>query len=88
MAKGTPIDELKAWRTGAGLTMDAAAARIVIDGKAATRGTWHAWESGRKVPKYEQMLEITRVTGVEPSVFYGAPPPVAVAADPRQAVLL
>lgn len=87
MAKGTPIDELAGWRNAAGLTMEQAAARIVVDGKAATRGTWHAWESGRKVPKYEQMLELTRVTGVSPKAFYGDPPPRPTA-DKRQPALL
>lgn len=92
MAKGKPIEQLKAWRAAAGLTMEAAAARIVIDGKAATRGTWHAWESGRKVPKYEQMIEIQRVTGVDPSVFYERPDPALCrhefGGDPMQPALL
>lgn len=87
MAKGETIAELKAWRDRHGLTMEQAGARIVVDGKPATRGTWHAWESGRKVPKYAQMLEIQRVTELEPSVFYGDPPPGLSAACCGQGVL-
>ena len=73
MAKGKPINELKAWRKAAGLTMEAAGARIVVDGTPADKSTWHGWESGRKLPKYEAMLELRRVTGVEPGVFYDRP---------------
>jgi hypothetical protein len=53
--------------------MEEAGALIIIDGKATDRGTWHGWESGRKIPKPVAMYELERVFGVEPNVFYPRP---------------
>jgi transcriptional regulator with XRE-family HTH domain len=85
MAKGTIITELKAARLSRGLTMEEAGALIIIDGEPTSRGTWHAWESGRKIPKAAAVYELERVFGVEPNVYYPRPdageimPPALVA---------
>lgn len=73
MAKGQTIEPLKLWRSRHGLTMEEAGARIVVDGKPVDRGTWHAWETGKKIPKPAWMHELERVTGVEPNAFYPRP---------------
>ena len=73
MAKGITIQELRTWRMSRGLTMEAAGAMIVVDGKAVDRATWHGWERGRKVPSDPYMFELERVTGVQPNSFYNRP---------------
>lgn len=92
MAKGSLVSELRAWRAGQGLTLEEAGALIVVDGKPVDKATFHAWESGRKVPRGAFMFELERVTGVEPNAFYVRPPlPAAndrAALPPRQAVML
>lgn len=91
MAKGQIITELRAWRQHKGLTLEAAGLLIVVGGKCADRAMWYSWEKGLKLPRDAWMLEIERVTGVEPNSFYrrpgtitGVPPPLP---DPRQASL-
>ncbi len=89
MAKGTPIRELAAWRKGQGLTMEAAAAMIVVDGDRANKATWHGWESGKKVPKFPAMTEIERVTGVSPNAFYDRPDAGSIAnTEPLQVAMI
>lgn len=73
MAKGNTIAELKRARVSRGLTMEEAGALIIIDGKPTDKGTWHGWESGRKIPKAPAMYELERVFAVEPNVFYPRP---------------
>lgn len=73
MAKGTTVKELQSARKMHGLTMDEAGARIVIDGEPTSRGTWHGWESGKKIPKPAAMFELERVFGVQPNAFYPRP---------------
>lgn len=87
MAKGTTIVELQAARKARGLTMEEAAALITVGGKPTDRGTWHGWESGRKIPKTSAMYELERVFGVEPNVFYPRPDAgeIMPPADPPQA---
>jgi transcriptional regulator with XRE-family HTH domain len=87
MAKGCTIAELKRIRTARGLTMEEAGALIMIDGKPTDRGTWHGWESGRKIPKAAAMYELERVFGVEPNVFYPRPDGGTVVAAPAQQAL-
>lgn len=73
MAKGIKVQELRTWRMSRGLTMEAAGAMIVVDGRAVDRATWHAWEHGRKVPSDPYMYELERVSGVQPNSFYNRP---------------
>lgn len=73
MAKGSTIAELKRARKARGLTMEEAGATIVIDGKPTDKGTWCAWELGKKIPKWPAMYELERIYGVEPNVFYPRP---------------
>jgi len=92
MAKGTIVTELRTWRVARGLTLEAAGALIIVDGKAADRAMFHAWETGRKTPRPEWIFQIERVTGVQPNAFYARPAP-SPANDPapmppRQAVML
>lgn len=49
-----------------------AGALIMVDGKGVDGATWHGWEHG-KIPKPAWMLEIERVTGIEPGQFYSRP---------------
>lgn len=91
MAKGNIVTELRAWRVGEGLTFKDAGARIVVNGKPVDRATFHAWETGKKLPKDAWMFELERVTGVAPNAFYNRPPPGVApdrAAAPRQGNML
>ncbi len=73
MTEGQSINELRAWRISRDLTMDQAGALITIDGKATSRGTWCAWEHGKKRPSAAKMIKIEEVTGISPAVFYPRP---------------
>lgn len=73
MAKGQPIKELVAFRKARGLTMDQAAALVVIDGKPSNKASWCEWENGKKIPKPAAMLELERLIGVQPNAFYPRP---------------
>jgi transcriptional regulator with XRE-family HTH domain len=65
--------KLKSWRKENGLTVRQAAARIVVNGQPADGSTWHNWESGKKKPLEPWMVELERVTGVQPNDFYPRP---------------
>lgn len=67
------VHKLKEWRTRRGFTLEQAGCCVVVDGKAASRGTWHAWETGKKLPQKPQMFELERLTGAEPNDFYTRP---------------
>jgi len=69
MAK-TPIWKLKAWRTEQGLTQAEAGERVGV-----TRFCWMAWECGRKMPRYAEMIAIYVLTDgeVTPNDFYALP---------------
>lgn len=74
MVKGTAGQQrLKTFRKERGLTMEQAAALIVVDGEAVNKTTWHGWESKGKIPKPPFMYELERVTGLEPNAFYRRP---------------
>lgn len=75
---------IRAWRLGAGRTMEQAGALIVIDGKPADRATWHGWERKGKIPKPLAMKLLNQATGVEPNDFYLPPDGEA---EPAQAEL-
>lgn len=79
---------LKAWRKREGKTLREAGALIVVDGKPVDGATWHAWETGRKLPKPAWMFELERLTGIEPSAFYPRPDAGAAAILPVQPVLI
>ena len=85
MATQNIVKELREWRKAHGLTLEAAGALIVIDGNPVNRATFHAWETGRKVPKAQWMRESWRVTGVEPNAFYRHPVPALAEAVRRPA---
>jgi hypothetical protein len=52
VGKGSTVNKLKAWRRANGnLSMEDAGARIVVDGTPTSKAAWHAWESGKKIPK-------------------------------------
>lgn len=87
MAKGSTIVELQSARKARGLTMDEAAALIVVDGKPATRPIWHSWERGKKIPREKAMIEIGRVFGVQPNAFYPRPDGAVQPEPPAQAAL-
>jgi hypothetical protein len=70
---------LKEWRKRNGLTVREAGALIVVDGKPVSGPTWHGWEARGKLPLPAWMLELCRVTGLEPNDFY--PRPDAAEAD-------
>lgn len=65
-----PIWKLKDWRTGVGMTQAEAGERLGV-----TRFCWMAWESGRKMPRYAEMIAIYRLTDgeVTPNDFYALP---------------
>jgi transcriptional regulator with XRE-family HTH domain len=65
--------KLKAFRRERGLTMEEAAALIVVAGEAVNKTTWHGWESKGKIPKPLFMLELERAVGTEPNDFYRRP---------------
>jgi hypothetical protein len=81
MSKGAPNAKLRAWRSsegtrrgyGRGLTMEEAAALVVVDGEPCTKATWHGWESAGKIPKPKWMLALCKLTGLEPNDFYPRP---------------
>jgi hypothetical protein len=79
--------KLKAFRRERGLTMEAAGALIVVDGKPVDRATWHGWESKGKIPKPDWMLALERVVGSEPNDFYPRPDGAAVLLAPAQQAL-
>lgn len=83
--------EIRTWRKRKRLTVRAAAALIVVDGKKATGATWHAWETGKKVPKPKWMNQLVLLTGVDPSGFYSRPdagePLVTPASDMQPALI-
>lgn len=64
-----------------------AGALIVVDGKPVDGATWHGWERG-KIPKPAWMLEIERLTGIDPNSFYPRPDAGGIAAPPLQPALL
>lgn len=73
MPKGVVIEPLRAWRVGRGFTHEQAGALVVVGGRPTNRGTYHAWESGKKLPSEPAMFELERVAGVEPNDFYKRP---------------
>lgn len=87
MAKKAIVAELRAWRAGQGLTLEEAGAKIVLEGKPASRSMFHAWETGAKLPSYDYMLELERVTGVSPNCFYTRPSIAPQIQAPRQGAL-
>lgn len=70
MGRGAPNAKLKAWRVARGLSMDDAAAKVVIDGEPCSKATWHGWESAGKIPKPNWMIALCDLTGLEPNDFY------------------
>ena len=70
MAKGEVINEIRAWRTARGLSMEDAAGLIVVDGKPTNRATWHAWEWGRKAPGRRHMPVFRSITGLSADIFH------------------
>lgn len=64
---------LRSWRSRHGLTVREAGALIVIDGTPSSGATWHAWETGKKIPKPAAMVELELLTGIEPGSFYPRP---------------
>lgn len=73
METGQAIDAIKRWRMARGLTMEEAAALVVVDGKPTNRATWHAWEWGRKAPGKRHMPVFLTVTGLSADIFYPQP---------------
>lgn len=70
MGRGTQaIAKLRQWRIQRGLSLEAAAAMILVDGEPCTKSTWHGWENG-KVPKPPFMLALCDLTGLQPNDFY------------------
>lgn len=64
---------MKRWRASHGLTMESAAARIIVDGKPSDKATWHGWESKGKIPTQPFMLAVCGlVPELEPNDFYRA----------------
>lgn len=64
--------KLRQWRTSRGLTMEDAAAMVVVDGQPCSKVTWYGWEAG-KIPKPPYMLAVCELTGLEPNDFYWRP---------------
>lgn len=67
------IQDLKAWRLEAALSVDGAAKAVGV-----TEAMWSRWENGRRKVPAERVLEIERLTGVSrhlirPDVFGPAP---------------
>jgi hypothetical protein len=88
MSKGSiGQQKLKAFRRDRGLTMEAAGALIVVDGKPVDRATWHGWESKGKIPKPDWMLQLESVVGCEPNDFYPRPDGDAAVTAPAQQAL-
>jgi transcriptional regulator with XRE-family HTH domain len=67
------ITKLKRWRLLRGITVRDAGKLIVVDGKPASPAAWSDWENGKKIPSREHMLELERVTGIEPNDYYARP---------------
>lgn len=65
-----PVQKLIEWRKRRGLTLEQAAAMIVVDGEQTHKATWHAWESGRRVPSKEHMPLLRDLTGLSADDFY------------------
>lgn len=72
MGEGAQIHKLKAWRAVRSLTLEDAAAMVVVDGEPCTKSTWFGWENG-KVPKPAWMIALCDLTGLEPNDFYVRP---------------
>lgn len=72
------IQELKAWRDSEGrrrghsraLTFEEAAALVVVEGEPVNKSTWHAWETGKKVPSRPAMPVLCDLLGISSDVFY------------------
>lgn len=79
--------KLRSWRARNGLTMRDAGGLIVVDGKPVDGATWCAWEKGNKIPKPAWMLEIERVTGIDPNSFYPRPDAGGMMSTPQPALL-
>jgi hypothetical protein len=62
--------KLRQWRKRHGLTLEAAAALIVVDGTPCPKATWFGWEAKGKVPKPPFMHAVCDLTGLEPNDFY------------------
>lgn len=78
---------LRRHRKERGLSLRAAGAEIVVDGKPVDGATWLGWEKG-VLPKPAWMFEIERITGVQPSQFYSRPDASGSAIAPLQALLI
>jgi transcriptional regulator with XRE-family HTH domain len=80
---------MRSWRKRNGLTVREAAARIVINGAPVDHSSWHAWETGRKIPRdRETVLELERVVGVQPNDYYPRPDAAEIMSGPVQPALL
>lgn len=80
---------MRSWRKRNGLTVREAAARIVIEGKPVDHTSWHAWETGKKIPRDPPtVLELERVVGVQPNDFYPRPDAGELVSGPLQPALL
>lgn len=64
------VTELRDFRAARGLTFEQAAELVVVDGKPATKASWHAWEHRRKVPSRKRMTVLCQLVGAEPGIFY------------------
>lgn len=78
---------LKSWRKRNGLSVRDAGGLLVVDGKPVDGATWHGWERG-KIPKPAWMVELEKLTGIEPSSFYPRPDAGAVSVFPAQPALI
>lgn len=79
---------LRSWRKRNGLTVREAAARIVVNGVSIDHSSWHAWETGRKIPRDRAtVLELERVTGVQPNDYYPRPDADVISAPVQPALL-
>jgi transcriptional regulator with XRE-family HTH domain len=68
--KHTPVQKLIEWRKSRNLTLEEAAVQIVVDGAPTHKATWHAWESGRRVPSKDHMPLVRELTGLSADDFY------------------
>jgi transcriptional regulator with XRE-family HTH domain len=64
------VKELRAWRAARDLTLEQAAAMVVVEGVPANKATWHGWETGRKIPAADFMRAVCELTGLSSDVFY------------------
>ena len=65
-----PVTSMRKWRLQERLSHAAAGALIGV-----TRQTWHAWETGRRLPAAAYMIELFRISDgmISPNSFYDLP---------------